>query len=286
MIITITCNPAIDKSLNENSITFDVGGKGINVSKLLKNLGVDTIATGFIGRDNKNVVLDKLDELGINHHFIEVDGQVRTNTKKIINNKLFEENQKGPLINDTDKEKLIEYLKEFHNEIVVLSGSCTSNIYYELVKVLKDNGNYVILDCDGQLLVDGVKAKPNVIKPNKNEICRLFNCDYEEKEIINKTKQLGLDLVCVSLGSEGSIFIYNDEVYKVKSMEIDYKNATGAGDSMVGAISYCRLNNLDIIETIKLAVACASAACEVEGSKAPTKENIFKMIEKVEVTRL
>lgn len=286
MIITITCNPAIDKSLNENSITFDVGGKGINVSKLLKNLGVDTIATGFIGRDNKNVVLDKLDELGINHHFIEVDGQVRTNTKKIINNKLFEENQKGPLINDTDKEKLIEYLKEFHNEIVVLSGSCTSNIYYELVKVLKDNGNYVILDCDGQLLVDGVKAKPNVIKPNKNEICRLFNCDYEEKEIINKTKQLGLDLACISLGSEGSIFIYNDEVYKVKSMEIDYKNATGAGDSMVGAISYCRLNNLDIIETIKLAVACASAACEVEGSKAPTKENIFKMIEKVEVTRL
>lgn len=286
MIITITCNPAIDKSLNENSITFDVGGKGINVSKLLKNLGVDTIATGFIGRDNKNVVLDKLDELGINHHFIEVEGQVRTNTKKIINNKLFEENQKGPLINDTDKEKLIEYLKEFHNEIVVLSGSCTSNIYYELVKVLKDNGNYVILDCDGQLLVDGVKAKPNVIKPNKNEICRLFNCNYDEKEIINKTKQLGLDLVCISLGSEGSIFIYNDEVYKVKSMEIDYKNATGAGDSMVGAISYCRLNNLDIIETIKLAVACASAACEVEGSKAPTKENIFKTIEKVEVTRL
>ena len=286
MIITITCNPAIDKSLNENSITFDVGGKGINVSKLLKNLGVDTIATGFIGRDNKNVVLDKLDELGINHHFIEVDGQVRTNTKKIINNKLFEENQKGPLINDTDKEKLIEYLKEFHNEIVVLSGSCTSNIYYELVKVLKDNGNYVILDCDGQLLVDGVKAKPNVIKPNKNEICRLFNCNYDEKEIINKTKQLGLDLVCISLGSEGSIFIYNDEVYKVKSVEIDYKNATGAGDSMVGAISYCRLNNLDIIETIKLAVACASAACEVEGSKAPTKENIFKTIEKVEVTRL
>lgn len=286
MIITITCNPAIDKSLNENSITFDVGGKGINVSKLLKNLGVDTIATGFIGRDNKNVVLDKLDELGINHHFIEVDGQVRTNTKKIINNKLFEENQKGPLIIDADKEKLIEYLKEFHNEIVVLSGSCTSNIYYELVKVLKDNGNYVILDCDGQLLVDGVKAKPNIIKPNKDEICRLFNCDYEEKEIINKTKQLGIDLACVSLGSEGSIFIYNDEVYKVKSMEIDYKNATGAGDSMVGAISYCRLNNLDIIETIKLAVACASAACEVEGSKAPTKENIFKMIEKVEVTRL
>lgn len=286
MIITITCNPAIDKSLNENSITYDVGGKGINVSKLLKNLGVDSIATGFIGRNNKDVVLDKLDELGIEHHFIEVDGDVRTNTKRIINNQLFEENQRGPIINDSDKDKLIDYLKQFDNEIVVLSGSCTSNIYYDLVKVLKNNNNYVILDCDNQLLVDGIMASPNVIKPNKDEICKYFHCDYDENRIIEKTKCLGLDLVCISLGNEGSLFIYKDDVYKAQAMEIDYKNATGAGDSMVGAIAFSMLNNLDIMETIKLAVASASAACEVQGSSAPDKESIFEKKERVEVYKL
>lgn len=286
MIITITCNPAIDKSLNENSITFDVGGKGINVSKLLKNLGVDSIATGFVGRNNKNVVLDRLDELDIEHHFIEIDGDVRTNTKKIINNQLFEENQKGPLVSDVDRDKLIEYINNFHNEIVVLSGSCTNNIYYDLVKALKSNDNYVILDSDGQLLIDGILANPNVIKPNKDEICRYFHCDYDEDRIIYKIKQLGLDLVCLSLGDEGALFIYKDSVYKAKPMQIDYKNATGAGDSMVGAIAYCKQNKLGIIETIKLAVASASSACEVEGSSAPNKDDIFAKIERVEVTKL
>ena len=286
MIITITCNPAIDKSLNENSITFDVGGKGINVSKLLKNLDVDSIATGFIGKNNKNIVLDKLDELGIEHHFIEVDGDVRTNTKKIINNQLYEENQKGPLINEEDKNKLIDYLKQFNNEIVVLSGSCTSNIYYDIVKILKENNNYVILDCDNQLLVDGIMAGPNVIKPNKDEICKYFHCDYDERRIIEKARGLGLDLVCLSLGNEGSLFIYKDGVYKAKAMNIDYKNATGAGDSMVGTIAYCKQNNLDIIETTKLAVASASAACEVEGSSAPNKDDILAKLERVEVTKL
>lgn len=286
MIITITCNPAIDKSVNKDSITFDVGGKGINVSKILKNLGVDSVATGFVGKNNKSVILDKLDELKIEHHFIEVDGDVRTNTKRIINNELYEENQKGPLIKDTDAFNLINYLSSFHNQIVVLSGSCTSNIYYDLVKTLKDNDNYVILDCDGQLLVQGLKAKPDAIKPNKDEICRYFNCEYNMDQIIEKLKKLDLDLVCLSLGKEGSLFIHNDVVYKAEAMDIIYENATGAGDSMVGAIAYSRVNNLDIIETIKLAVACASAACETKGSSAPKKEDIFKKKERVKVSIL
>lgn len=286
MIITITCNPAIDKSVNSDSITFDVGGKGINVSKILKNLNEDNLATGFVGRENKNVILDKLDELNIKHHFIEIDGEVRTNIKTIINNQLYEDNQKGPIVSDDDKDRLLEYLKKFSNEIVVLSGSSTSNIYYELVKTLKDNGNYVILDCDKQLLIDGIKAKPNVIKPNKDEICRYFNCEYDEEIIIEKIKELKLDLVCLSLGEDGAIFVYNDEVYKVKPLKINYKNATGAGDCMVGAIAYCKAHKLDIIETIKLAIACASAACEMVGSKAPSKEDIFSKIGEVEVSKL
>lgn len=283
MIVTITCNPAIDKTIYEDKTVFDVGGKGINVSKVLKNLNVDSIASGFIGKNNKNVVTDELDKLNIKHHFIEVEGDVRTNTKKIINNDLFEENQKGPSISEEDKNNLIDYLKQFSNDIVVLSGSCTSDIYYDLVKTLKENNNYVILDCDNELLVSGIKAKPDVIKPNKNEITKYFNCEYNESEIISKIRQLNLDLVCLSLGESGSIFIYKDKVYKAKSMDVEYRSALGAGDAMVAAIAYSRLNNFDIMETIKLAVACASAVCETEGSKAPDKQSVILKKEKVEV---
>mgnify|MGYP003321160548 CR=1 FL=1 len=228
MIITITCNPAIDKTVYENKIVFDVGGKGINVSRLLKQLGVNSIATGFIGKNNKNIVLDELDRLNIEHHFIEIDGDVRTNTKKIVDKKLYEDNQKGPSITDGDVKRLETYLKQFKNEIIVLSGSCTSNIYYNLVSMLKKNNNYVILDCDNELLADGIKAKPDVIKPNKDEICKLFKCEYDEQIVIEKCKELGLDLVCISLGNEGSLFLCGDDVYKCKALDIDYKNATGA----------------------------------------------------------
>ena len=286
MIITITCNPAIDKTVYDNKTVFDIGGKGINVSKLLKNLDVDTLVTGFIGKENKDIIIDKLNELGIENHFIEIDGSVRTNTKKIINNELFEENEKGPTINDKDKDALINYLRQFRNEIIVLSGSCTLNIYYELLKVLKDNDNYVILDCDGALLKDGIKARPNVIKPNKDEICRYFNCEYKEEKIIENCKKLGLDLICISLGKEGSIFVCGDKAYRINALDIDYKSALGAGDCMVGGIAYSKFNNLDIIETIKLAVACASAACETEGSKAPSKDSIFAKKERVKVQML
>ena len=286
MIITITCNPAIDKTVYENKTVFDVGGKGINVAKVLNNLNTKSLTTGFVGKDNKDIVINDLNSLNIENHFIEVDGKVRTNTKKIIDNKLYEENEKGPLINDDDKQKLLEYLKGFSNEIVVLSGSCTNNIYYDLVSLLKSNDNYVILDCDGSLLVDGIKAKPNVIKPNKKEICGYLNCDYDEQAIINKVKELDIDLVCISLGEEGSLFIYMDDVYKVKPMTVDYKSATGAGDAMVAAMAYSKENNLDIIETIKLAVACASAACETEGTKAPKMEDILTKKERIELTKL
>ena len=283
MIITITCNPAIDKTVYENKTVFDIGGKGINVSKVLKNLNVDSIATGFIGKNNKSIVLNELDKIKINHHFVEIDGNVRTNTKKIINNELYEENEKGPFINDDNKNDLMNYLKQFRNEIVTLCGSCTNNIYYDLIKVLKENNNFIILDCDNELLLEGIKAKPNVIKPNKNEICKLLNCEYNESEIIKKSRKLGLDLVCVSLAQEGSLFIYQDKVYKTKALNIDYKSSLAAGDAMVAGIVYSKLNNLDIIESIKFVVACASAACEKEGSKAPEKENIFSKIEKVGV---
>ena len=283
MIITITCNPAIDKTIKDNNTIFDIGGKGINVSKVLKSLGVDSICTGFIGKDNKNIIYDKLDELDTKHHFIEINGAIRTNTKRIINNELIEENEKGPTPIKEDINNLINYLKQFKNEIVVISGSSNVNIYYDLVKLLKKNNNYVILDADKDLLVEGIKGCPNIIKPNKDEISRLFNIDYDEKVVTKKCKELNMDLICISLGKDGALFINEDKVYKAKALDVKYASAVGAGDAMVASFVYSKLNNYDIKNTISLAIAASCASVETSGTKPPNKDKVFAYQKEVKV---
>ncbi len=283
MIITITCNPAIDKTIKDNNTIFDIGGKGINVSKVLKSLGVDSICTGFIGKDNKNIIYDKLDELDIKHHFIEIEGAIRTNTKRIINNELIEENEKGPTPIKEDINNLINYLKQFKNEIIVISGSSNVNIYYDLVKLLKKNNNYVILDADKDLLVEGIKGCPNIIKPNKDEISRLFNIDYDEKVVTKKCKELNMDLICISLGKDGALFINKDKVYKAKALDVKYASAVGAGDAMVASFAYSKLNNYDIKNTISLAIAASCASVETSGTKPPNKDKVFAYQKEVKV---
>lgn len=289
MIITITCNPAIDKTIYEDKVVYDVGGKGINVSKVLKNLNVPSLCTGFIGKDNKNIILDNLNDLGIKHNFIEVDGKVRTNTKRIINNELFEENEDGPIISDDDVLQLTNYLNSLKNEIVVISGSAPSSIdphlYEELIYSLKKNSNYVLLDSSKDLFKYGIKAKPNIIKPNKEEICKYFNVEYEEKIIIEKCRELKIDMVVVSLGSEGALFIFKDEVYKADALKIKCSSSVGAGDSMVASFAYSKLNNLSNEEAIKLAMATSACACQTEGTKPPKFVDIMDNIEKIRIER-
>ena len=290
MIVTVTCNPAIDRSIINNNETFDIGGKGINVSKALNTLGQKSMLTGFLGKDNKELVLNDLDSLSLFHHFVLVDGKVRTNTKRIIDNELFEENEKGPFIDDRSKEKLFSYLSTYINSTIVISGSLSENVerdyYAKLITMLKKHNCYVILDCDKQLLKKAIDAKPNVIKPNKKEICELFNIEYDKQLLIDKCKQLvnsGIELVVVSMGKEGSLFINKDHVYQINEIELNYVSSLCAGDSMVAGIAYGKENNMSLLDTIKLAVACAR--CSVEQTSVFTnKDKVNSFIENVEIS--
>lgn len=277
MIITVTCNPAIDKTIVNNQTVFDIGGKGINVSKVLKELKIDTLATGFLGRNNGQLVIDDLNKHNIDNHFIEVNGDVRTNIKEIINNELIEHNEDGPLISEDDVNRLFKYLSNFSNDIVVISGSAPSSVephtYMKMIELLKEKNNYVILDASNDLLRYGVQAKPNIIKPNKDEVCSLFDIEYDENTIIDKCKNLGIDLVCVSLGKDGAIFI-GDDVIKCSAPKTNTCSSVGAGDAMVAALVYAKVKNLDTQEMIKMVMATASAACETLGTKPPTLNSI------------
>lgn len=290
MIITITFNPAIDLSITNDEKVFDIGGKGINVSKVLKSLDCDSLALGFVGKDNKNLVVEKLDQLGIEHDFIEVDGKVRTNTKYIIDEKLIEKNEDGPFIPDNKINELMNKLQSFNNEIVVISGSAPSNvrrsIYREIIDLLKRNNNYVILDCDKDLLRNGIEAIPDMIKPNRKEISELFDDNYDEKHIISEIRKTGIPLTVISKGSQGALFIYQDEVYESEALQVRYVSALSAGDAMVAAAAFAKNNGYNRTETIKLMMAAASASVETKGSKAPNYDRIKELMKEVTIRKV
>ena len=290
MIITVTCNPAIDQTVSKDGTVFDIGGKGINVSKVLRNMGCESLCTGLIGSDNCGIILEGLDGLGIPHHFIKTDGKVRTNLKKVINGELFEENQPGPDLAKEDAEKLFEYLDGFRNKIVVISGSAPANaeddLYRKMTELLKRNGNSVILDCSGRKLREGVKAFPDVIKPNYKEICELFEKRLEEDAMIDACFDLGIPFIIVSLGKEGALFIRDRQAYRCPAVRTEVVSPLGAGDSMVAAVAYALQNGLDTQETIALAMACAAASVGSPGSSAPSFRDIRNLKKEVIIEKI
>lgn len=289
MIITITCNPAIDKTNINDKTYVEVGGKGINVSKALHTLNENSLALGFVGENDKDLFEDNLNKYNIDYDFIFFDGKTRVNTKTIKDNHLIEDNEIGKEIDDSKLQKLKNKLNNYRNEIIVISGSAPVNVrktyYYELIEICKKNNCFVILDSSKELLKNGIDAIPNVIKPNKDEFCELYNIEYSKENIINKAKELinlGIQMVIVSLGKDGALFICKDYVYDVNPIDVNYVSSLCSGDSMVAAVAFGIKNNLVIEEIIKLSIALASASVEEVGV-ATNIDKVNDYIKKVSI---
>lgn len=285
MIVTVTCNPALDRTVSAEGVHVNIGGKGINVAKVLRKLGVKALCTGFLGKDNGQIITDGLDELDIAHDFMTVEGKVRTNTKRIIAGELHEENEKGTPVNDRDIKRLKEYLKQFKDSIIAISGSAPPGIdehfYGQLVSELKDNGNRVIMDCDRQLLANGIKASPDVIKPNVDELRSLYGIDDDLSELVDTCRKIPVGTIVLSRGSNGALFFIEGRVYECPALPVDYVSAVGAGDSMVAALAYAMEKHMDTDQTIRLAMAASAASVESKGSEAPEYGHIMGFMDKV-----
>lgn len=306
MIITVTFNPAIDKTaevdtlhvggLNRlRNVMQDAGGKGVNVSKTIKALGGETIATGFLAGSTGEYIQTTLDALGITSDFVWVDGRTRTNLKVLDKDmELTELNEAGPIITETEIERLKEKLLSLVDEqaLVVLSGNVSAgvrkDIYKDIITAVKAKGGRVVLDADGELFAEGIQAKPLVIKPNKYELATYFNVpqDCENSEIIRLAKTLlneECQLVVVSMGKEGSIFISDAGVYQAEALHIEAHSSVGAGDAMVAAIAYGITQQLPMEELIALAVACSAGAVMTKGTSPAEKAVVDALQEKVVV---
>lgn len=306
LIVTVTMNPAIDKtlelerfeygSLNRiSNVIIDVGGKGINVSKTIKELGGETIATGFIGGTGGTLIEKTLKENGIQTDFVIVEDETRTNSKVAEQSGFVTElNEPGPQISQREMDLLIEKLLHYAGKdtIFVISGSIPrgvdKNIYKTLIEMLKEKNSMIFLDADGELFEKSLEAKPDIIKPNRIELEEYFNIDYrvDEEELIKLGRKLlekGVKIVAISLGQMGALFLSENACIKCPGLKVEAHSTVGAGDAMVAALVYGIHEGFEFRECVRLSMAASAGAVTTKGTKPPTRELIDELKEKVEL---
>lgn len=306
MIVTVTMNPAIDKTVDLESgkfehgglnrlknIVLDAGGKGINVSKTIHELGGETIAAGFIGGSGGETIKKVLKEYGIRTDFVEVDGETRTNTK-VVEPKGFvtELNEAGPVISEEKLEELTEKLLGYAAEdtLFVFAGSIPGGmpktIYKELIEKVHEKGAKVFLDADGELFVNALEAKPDIIKPNRAELEEYTKADYRlsESDLIkigDGFLQDGIGTVVISLGQMGALFLTKDKKVKCPAVEVKAHSTVGAGDAMVAALSYGIDQKMEFEQCVKLGVATSAGAVTTVGTKPPKRALVDELADRV-----
>ncbi|MGB9781236.1 1-phosphofructokinase [Caldanaerobacter sp.] len=308
MITTVTANPAIDRTiivenLKPGSVNrvirsrVDAGGKGINVAKNLKNLGDEVIALGFLG-PNANYIIDCLEEEGIKTDFVRIKNDTRTNIKisDISRGEVTDLNEYGPEISEEEIELLKEIIFKYaeKSKVLVLSGSLPLGVpktfYKEIIKELKNSNLKVILDADNQALFYGIEEKPFMIKPNVHELEDVVGKRLETLEEIieegKKLNKLGIKIVAVSMGKEGSVVITDDAVFRVKPLKVEVKGTVGAGDAYVAGFAHGIYRGLSLEETIKIAAALSTSVVMKEGTRAGTIEEVNALKDKIEIERI
>ena len=300
MIYTITFNPALDYiSQVENFKIGKInrtktekilpGGKGLNVSTVLKNLGIESTALGFIAGFTGEELKRSIEEKGIRTDFIKVEKGITRINVKISSNEETALNGNGPEITEEDINKLLEKIEKITKEdMVILAGNiprCINNDIYEIIcKTLERNNVTFVVDATKELLMNVLKYKPFLIKPNKEELEETFKEKIETNEDIvkraEKLQDMGARNVLISLGGDGAILITETkEVYYSKAPKGKVLNTVGSGDSMVAGFIAGYQKNRDYNEAFKMGIAAGSAsAFSMNLATLPEVESLLKEI--------
>lgn len=305
-IVTVTLNPAIDRTLHLPSFTLgqvnrvasertDPGGKGINVAKVIKALAHPVVVTGLLGKDNKSVFQDYFRQEGIDNHFIETAGNNRVNIKIVdtTSDVVSELNFPGIIPTAADLDNLQQTLRQLAqtHKWFVLSGSLAptvpTDIYAQFITMLNQYNCKVILDTSGEALVAGIAAKPFAVKPNLPELSQLMNSPMEsDEEILGAIKQLlgqGISKVAISLGEKGSLVADCHQILRAKAPVVPVSSTVGAGDAFVAGFSVGQARNLSLEDSIRLASASAGAAVALPGTQAGSLIEVNKLINQVKI---
>lgn len=304
MVVTVTMNPAIDKTVEIDElltgglnriqkVEYDAGGKGINVSKTIRELGGKSIAAGFLGGNAGRTIEAVLNDCGIQNDFIWVEGETRTNTKVFEKlGAVTELNEPGPQISPQQIEQLIQKLEGYADEhaLIVLAGSIPNgvdqHVYEQIIQRVHQRGAKVLLDADGELFRNGLKAVPDIIKPNRVELEEYAGYDYRASmdELLHTARdfrKMGVDTVAVSMGRGGAMMVREGYEVSCPALSVKAHSTVGAGDAMVAALAYAWDHQLDDEQTVRLCMAASAGAVTTIGTKPPTRELVDELMGQV-----
>lgn len=303
MIYTCTLNPAIDYFLQVdnfragelNHVKADrkmPGGKGINVSRVLKHLGQTSKCLGFIGGFTGNFIKGKLAEEGIETDFVAVDGDTRINVK-LKSDTETEINGAAPQITDGQLDALFAKLEKLTaDDILVLSGSVPGTlpvtIYKDMIEKVSGSGAKVVADTSGEAFKRVVTAKPFLVKPNHHELGEYFGVTVESfddvKKYGRKLVDEGIGHVIVSMGGKGAVYIDKNQYLFASPAKGELKNSVGAGDSLVGGFLSEYVVSGDFRKAFQKGAASGSAtAFSVD---LCTKEKVEELLPQVKVSNI
>lgn len=305
-VITVTMNPCIDKTIDVESVERgkthrlkrvqnDVSGKGINVSIALTHFKELTLCLGFNYSADARIVEKALDEQGVRHDFVKVDGGIRTNVKIFEKacGVMTEFNENGGCVGNGELQCLLEKIENYMEQanIIVLDGSVpegvAKDIYGRIIKMANRRGVKAVLDANGELLEKGAEAGPYLMKPNINEFCDTYHLDgNDEKGILKKAKEIvdsGVSYLCISLGPEGAYLLNREKALYAEPLSVDIKGVQGAGDSMVAGFCLAINRGLSMEEMFAYGVAAATGSLQYSGTRICGYEDLEKLLPRVNI---
>ncbi len=281
-ILTITLNPAVDKTaqvpnfklgddFREQGLSVSAGGKGINVSRILKSLGVNTVASGFLGGTSGQFIKKEIARENINQDFLSINENSRTSLSIIDpkNNVITRILERGPKIT---RDELNLFRKKFltlieHFDYVVLSGrsipGAPDSIYGGLIAAAKKKKTLSVLDTTARPFDLGLKRRPFMIKPNLKEAEQFFQMRLVGMKklqwAVGQLYKQGIEIVTLTLGSRGVIAFNGQEMILAVPPHVKRKNPVGCGDSFIGGFLAAHSQKKSFEECIKIGVACGTA---------------------------
>jgi 1-phosphofructokinase len=309
LIITVTANPALDKTVEINelmpgelnrvqSVFVDAAGKGVNVSKTIAALGGKSTATGFIGGSGGDFIEKALEKAGIGYSFIHVAGETRTNLKVIDRgSRMTEINEPGIMASPEEARQLEEKLAKLSSPgvTVVIAGSLCRGVdpgyYARLVRAVHSGGGRAFLDADGEAFRLALKEKPDFIKPNTFEITQYFGVaktkDLAElKGLCMRLASEGAKRFALSMGKEGAMFINGNEALFAPGLKVEAHSSAGAGDSMMAAVAHADDLGLGWRDACILAMATSAGSVTTKGTKPPSLELVESLKAQVKLEEI
>lgn len=301
MILSVTLNPSIDRTVFVKSLVvgdtnrvlrteIDAGGKGLNLSRIVGELGGTTVATGFLGGGPGGIVRERLEEAGVVSRFVEVAGATRVNfsveaVDREVPPTTF--NEPGPNVSSAELEALRHLLNDLASTYqgwVCLSGSVPPGvprtIYRELGEQFLEAGWRVALDADGDLLREGLRCRPHFIKPNSAEVGRLLGRSVETEEdalraAVDARAMLQPDgIAIVSMGASGATMATSEGQWLGVTPEVEANSTIGSGDSLIGAFLWALEQGHQVETALRWGLAAGAATATTDGSQIGPRQVI------------